>query len=222
MAPFLLVLLPGLILLLFGLAALAASARRLRRRRVFAALPGGIVGLALLLAAALLGGLSASLVHYQRLLSEQTIATLTLRQLGPQHYAVRLEDAIGSHRSFELHGDQWLLDARVLRWRLPALLAGAPNLYRLERLSGRYADIDDEREAPRSVHDLGSDRWPDLWTLRRQFPQWLRFVDADYGSGTYLPMVDRGRYSVSLGPRGGLVARPADAATEQALRDLGW
>lgn len=176
----------------------------------------------LLLAAALVGVLGAALFGYSRLLQEAEVATLSVQQLAPQHFAVQLETPDGQSQRFELRGDQWQLDARVLRWKLPALLAGAPSLYRLERLSSRYVDIAQEREAARSVHDLGAQAFPDLWTLRRQFPQYLDFVDADFGSGAYLPLVDQARYSVSLGPRGGLVARAADAETQALLKAQGW
>lgn len=222
MSPFLLLLLPALLLLLFGLLELSTCGRRLRQRRRMRAVPHGLIGVSLLIAALALGGLSATLMHYQRLGGQETVARLTLRQLEPQRYAVRLDGADGRHRSFELLGDEWQLDARVLRWRLPALLAGAPNLYRLERLSGRYGDIKQEREAPRSVHALAEDAFPDLWTLRRQFPDWLDFVDADFGSAAYLPMLDGARYEVTLGPRGGLVARAADGETEALLKAAGW
>lgn len=175
----------------------------------------------LLLSAALLGVLGAALFGYARLLQEAEVASLSVQQLAPQHFAVLLDTPDGQHRRFELRGDQWQLDARVLRWKLPALLAGAPSLYRLERLSSRYVDVAREREAARSVHELGAHAFPDLWTLRRQFPQYLDFVDADFGSGVYLPLIDGARFSVSIGPRGGLVARPADART-QALLAAGW
>lgn len=176
----------------------------------------------LLLMAALLGVLGVALFGYARLLQESEVATLAVRQLGSQQFVVELATADGAHQRFELSGDQWQLDARVLRWKLPALLAGAPSLYRLERLSARYVDLSQEREAPRSVYDLSEQAFPDLWTLRRQFPQFLEFVDADFGSGAYLPLLDGARYGVYLGPRGGLIARPADARTEALLRAQGW
>jgi hypothetical protein len=144
-----------------------------------------------------------------------------VRQIDLQHYRVELSsDSLA--RSFELYGDEWQLDARVLRWKLPAALAGAPPLYRLERLSGRYGDPKQELEARRSIHPLAQNAFPDLWTLRRQFPQALNFVDADYGSAAYLPLLDGASYQVSLSPRGGLIAQPADDATRELLRKAGW
>ncbi|SDD43372.1 hypothetical protein [Aquimonas voraii] len=182
------------------------------------------LGLALALAffALILALLGLAIFGYARLLQETDVATLAVRQVEPQRFAVDLGLPDGTQHRFELTGDQWQLDARVLRWRLPALLAGAPSLYRLERLSSRYSEAEQEREAPRSVHALGAQAFPDLWTLRRQFPQYLGFVDADFGSGVYLPLIDGARYRVSLGPRGGLVARPADAQTERLLQDARW
>jgi hypothetical protein len=222
MSPYLLILLPGLLLLLLALFELRVCGRHLHHRHMGRAATHGLMGCCLLLAALLLAVIAASIYHYQRLSEEEIVARLTLRELEPQRFAARLETATGDHRSFEVHGDQWQLDARVLRWRTPAVLAGAPNLYRLERLSGRYRDISQEREAVRSAHDLAADAFPDLWTLRQQFPQWLGFVDADYGSGAYMPMLDGARFEVSLGPRGGLVARAADPETERRLQQSGW
>jgi hypothetical protein len=222
MSPFVILMVPALLLFLFGLLEMSLTARRLRRRRRMSASVHGLLAAALLVGALALGALSATLMHYRRLAQDETVAHITLRQLEPQRYAARLDTADGRHRSFELRGDEWQLDARVLRWRVPALLAGAPNLYRLERLSGRYGDIKQEREAARSVHDLAADAFPDLWTLRRQFPGVLDFVDADFGSAAYLPMLDGARYEIALGPRGGMVARPADPRTTELLRAAGW
>lgn len=217
---------PALWLLLAALVPLclgALLALRLKRANGWSArLLRAFAAAVLLLLALLLGGTGLALFGYARLLQDAEVASLSVQQLAPQHYAVQLDTPDGQRQRFELHGDHWQLDARVLRWKLPALLAGAPSLYRLERLSSRYVDVAQEREAVRSVHELGAQAFPDLWTLRRQFAQYLDFVDADFGSGAYLPLVDEARYSVSLGPRGGLVARPADAETQALLNAQGW
>jgi hypothetical protein len=208
-------LLPGLL----GLG-LAWSCRG--RRPLVSKLQRGLAAsLCLLLSTSLLL-LGLSLIGYARLLQDAEVAQIAVRQIGVQHYRVSLEASTLPTREFELHGDEWQLDARVLRWKLPAALAGAPPLYRLERLSGRYGDPKQELEARRSVHPLAQEAFPDLWSLRRQFPQWLRFVDADFGSAAYLPLLDGARYRVSLSPRGGLVAQPADAATQRLLDQAGW
>lgn len=208
-------LVPGLVGLM-----LARSCRG--RRSAFSKFRRGMSAAVMLLLAALIALLGISLLGYVRLVQDVEVATLTVRQVDVQHFRVDLEAASPPTRSFELHGDEWQLDARVLRWKLPAALAGAPTLYRLERLSGRYGDPKQELEAQRSVHPLAENAFPDLWTLRRQFPTALRFVDADFGSAAYLPLLDGARYRVSLSPRGGLIAQPADDETQRLLDEAGW
>jgi len=201
-------LLPGLALALLALVLLFGRSGRWLRR---------LLGLSCLLLALLLAAMGVSLRQYLRLDQDLPVATLEASALAPQRFAVLLHMANGDTRRFEVLGDEWQLDARVLRWQLPALLAGVPPLYRLERLSGRYRDIDQEREAARSVFALGNRNALDLLTLQQQYPQWLPFVDTRYGSGAYLPLVDGGRYEVMLHPRGGLVARGSDDFTRQLL-----
>lgn len=220
--PALLLLAGAVLLALLALSQLFACRRRLRERRRGAALLRVLWLLVALLLALALAGLGTGLLGYGRILADAPVARLSVQQLGPQQFMVELARADGGQQRYAVSGDQWQLDARVVRWTLPGTLIGLPPLYRLERLSGRYADIAQEREAPRSVHALDTRAFPDLWTLKRQHPGWLPFVDADYGSAAYLPLLDDAQYAVVLNARGGLVATPADAATRQRLEDSGW
>lgn len=200
----------------------AAGARRhWRSRRRFAACHRSLWSLVFVLLA-LIGALGGTaLLGYRRLAAEALVAELDTRQLAPQRYAVDIALPDGTRRSAEIAGDEWQLDARVIKWDVRAVMLGAPPLYQLDRVSGRYRDIATEREAPRSVVALSPQRLFDLWHLKQRFPRWLPWVDADYGSAAYLPLVDGGRYTVTLAAAGGLVARPADAATTALLQQAG-
>ena len=66
------------------------------------------------------------------------------------------------------------------------VVLGAPPLYRLDRVSGRYRDAAQEASAPKSVAVLCGPTRLDLWQMKQRFPQWLPWVDADYGSGSPL------------------------------------
>lgn len=207
---------------LFTLTSAHGARRRWRERNHFSACHRSLWTIVFLILA-ILGALSASaLLGYRRLTTETLLATLQARQLGPQRFNVRLDFPDGSHRNVGVAGDQWQLDARVIKWEPRAVVFGAPVLYRLERISGRYADAAQESERERSVVALSETNPFDLLDLKRRFPQWLPWIDADYGSAAYLPLVDGGEYRVSLAPAGGLVARPADAQTEQKIRQAGW
>jgi hypothetical protein len=217
-SPSSILLIPALLLLLIALLLFAGS----RRTRGVGRLLRGVFGLLFFLLALALGGLALTLHNYLHIAEDVAVAQLSMKQLGPQHFQVTFAPSAGNARTLDLHGDQWEVDARVVRWTLPAQLAGFPPLYQLERIGGRYRDIVQEREATRSVQALNSDALFDLWTLKHRFPHWLPFVDADYGSGAYLPMVDGGRFDLFLNTRGGLVAKAADDATKGKLTAAGW
>jgi len=212
----------GGILLLTAFRHLFVAHRHWRaRRRIAASLRA-----AWMLVFAALGliaiGLGLALRGYRLLTLEEPIATLSARRIAPQDFALRIEFPDGSHRSAELHGDEWQLDARVIKWTPRAVELGARPLYRIDRLSGRYREALQAAATAPSVVDFSAERLLDLWQLKREFPQWLPWIDADYGSAAYLPLIDGANYRVTLSPSGGLIARPADQATADKLRAAGW
>lgn len=200
----------------FGMIALVTALRRLLRVRFFAAAKSSVIGFVLLGMATALFVVSSNLSSYARLTHEAPVADLAFEEMGPKLYRATLTRLpTGEIQSFALYGDDWQLDARVIKWLGVANLLGLDALYRLERVSGRYGDVDQERSEPRSVHSLAAPHTLDLWALARANPKWLPFVDALYGSATYLPMADGAHYRVTIS-QSGLVARPTNDAAEQA------
>ena len=163
--------------------------------------------------------LAASLHTYQRLTSEQAVAKASLRKLGERHFGLTLEPQGGVARYYEVRGDEWQIDARVLKWKPMGTLLGLDTIYRFERLSGRYGDIALERRGPRTVHALSEDTGLDFWTVVRQYHDWLPLADALYGSAAYVPLAESAEYTVAVS-NPGLLVRPANDAAKKALG--GW
>jgi hypothetical protein len=181
----------------------------------------GSLNLLMLLAgiagAALVASVAMNVLTYQRLGAEQVICELGFAQLEPQRFSATLTEQPGEiGRVYEILGDEWQLDARVIKWTGPATLLGFDALYRLERLGGRYRDVDADRSSPRSVYGLAQERGLDLWNLLGRWKHLLPWLDAYYGSATYLPMADGARYRVSLS-QSGLIARPLNQAARDAV-----
>lgn len=198
---------------------LVASIERLSRlklvRGTLYLLTGGIVLL-------LVGGaglVAANLFTYARLTHEQEALRVTTRQLGERHFAVSLQAKDAPPMQYDLRGDEWQVDARVLKWRAMGNLLGFDTVYRLERLAGRYGDIALERSAPRTVHALAKEPGVDLWTLTRRYHQFVPLADALYGSAAYVPMAEGAEYVVTVSTSG-LVVRPANDAARKAVG--GW
>lgn len=207
----------AILLALFGLLLLALSCQRLLRARFFAAGGSAFAGALMLAAAAVFFILSSNLHTYARLTHEAPVAQIVFEARGPQRFRATLAQVpSGEMQTFMLAGDEWQLDARMLKWRGWAGLLGLNARYRLERVSGRYRDIEQERRNERTVYALSDNPGLDLWRLSADYPRWLPFVDAMYGSATYLPMADAARFEVSITPSG-LIARPMNEAASNAV-----
>ena len=193
------------------------AARLLFRNRWFLAWLRGMTGLILLLSAGILGFVALDLYGYKQLTSDKHIATLTFHAKGNQHYSVNLVDKLGGESSYELYGDLWQLDARLLRWHPTTLRFGLKPGYKLERLAGRYLSIEQEQQAKRSVHGLNqSYEFIDLWAWLHQYGEGLDLVSAQYGSATYMPMADNALFAVYLSTSG-LVAKPLNEPAEATV-----
>ena len=105
---------------------------------------------------------------------------------------------------------------RALKWNAFANLIGFDSAYALERISGRYADIERERNAPRTVYTLNPPERIDTWMLRLTWPRYMPWGDALYGSAVDVPMNDGARYLVVVS-QSGFVARPPTDAVRQAV-----
>ncbi|HEX7964649.1 MAG TPA: cation/multidrug efflux pump [Gammaproteobacteria bacterium] len=210
----------GLVTLLVGLLGLLlffGGCKHLLHGRFGAGSGRLLFGLVFLFFFAFVSSAALGLRAYLRLTYEQPVATLSFAALGNQSYRATLTDASGRITTAELRGDDWQLDARVLKWKGAATVLGLDPLYRLERLEGRYRNAGQESHDYHSVLELSADTGLDLWRLAKGHGRWLPWVDATYGSATYLPMADGARYSVSLSPTG-LLARPSNPAAEEALK----
>ena len=195
-----------------------AMFRQLRRGKVLRAsgsFAGGV-------ATASMGGagliLLGSIYGYGQLTDEQTVSLIEFSQNAPGEYTARLMIEGEQDRLLTLRGDEWQIDARVVTWTPPATILGLDPIYQLERLSGRYADVEREISEPRTVHALAGDKALDVWTLVERFPVLMPGVDAHYGTATYVPMADGARYEVNLS-RDALIARPINDAARKAVGD---
>jgi hypothetical protein len=198
---------------IFFLARMIRCARRGRLLRASGSCLSWIASLAIASVAILM---LFSYYSYSRLTAERVVSNIEFRRIAEDAYRARLMVTGEQDRLFELHGDEWQMDARIVNWTAPATILGLDPIYRLERLSGRFSEIERERTEPRTVHALTQAQFIDVWSVARRFPLFLPGVDAYYGTATYVPMVDGARYQISL-TRDALIARPANKAAREAL-----
>jgi hypothetical protein len=202
---------------ILGLILILLSVARLYQRRMISAGLHGFSGLVLVLSSLLVFSVSLNLHTYQRLTYEQAIAELTFQKISPQYFKVILKLSEDNTKVYDLYGNEWQLDARVLKWHGIANLFGLDANYRLERISGRYREIQQERSKPRTVFSLSDSAGLDLWSLVKQYGKWFPWIDAYYGSAAFMPMADQANYRVSI-TQSGLIARPVNEQGNRVLQ----
>ncbi len=204
--------------------ALLFLARTLRHTRQGRLLRAGGSGLSCVVSVAIAAAvmiIAFSYYSYERLTAERIVSTVEFRATGPDEFRARLMVASRPDQVFTLRGDEWQIDARLISWKPPMAMLGLESIYRLDRLSGRYAAIDREQRELRTVHELSPEQPLDLWRIARGVPSFLLpGIDAYYGTATYVPMADGARFEVSLS-RDALIARPANEAARRAVGHWG-
>jgi hypothetical protein len=175
-------------LALLGLLLVLGSVVALLRLRPFRFLWRLLAGIVALLTAALAALIATGTVGYRALTHETLAATVRVEPTGPQRFraVVRLPD--GRESSHDLAGDEFYVDAHILKWKPVANLVGLHTAYELDRIAGRYHSIKDEQESPRTVVALGTDKPIDFFSVRRRYAFLAPLVDAQYGSASFVPV----------------------------------
>lgn len=212
-----------------GLAIVLSGLGWMFRGRPFKGGRGVLGGGVFLALGAVVGLLGLNIQTYHRLTDERLVATVELREKGPQLYDAIVTEApaedgtAGAVHTFEVHGDEWRLEARTLKWKPWASVLGLDSQYRLDRFSGRYTETVDEQTRERSVFDLRPQRRTgiDFLPVARKAAEYAPLVDIpEYGQGVYMPMADGARYKVSILSTGGLLPRTDNEEAARAV--AGW
>jgi hypothetical protein len=190
----------GLILALVGVGAL-------RRRHALGGIAGILAGLVFLSVGAACLTMSVAMQGYRAFTREETAATITTRPVGPQRFEALFRFADGETRTFEVEGDQLYVDAHIVKWHPIANLLGVHTGYELDRVGGRYEDIEDERQRPRSLYSLKAPKPVDAFALARKYTFLAPLVDAEYGSATFTDARRPAQYELNVSTTGLLVWR---------------
>lgn len=202
--------------ILCGLAVLVA-AKLLFRNSWFLGWLRGMFGLFFLAGAAVLAFVALDILTYKQISKEQVIATLSFEKLAEQQFEATLVSNEGWQKTYILSGDQWQLDARILKWKGFVSRWGVPPCYRLDRISGRYYSLDQEREKDRAIYSISQSEYNvDVWQWVNHGKRVLPLLDAIYGSATFVPMADGALFEVSLSATG-LLSRPLNDAATSAV-----
>lgn len=206
LALWLLSLFPTLIAILL----LRYAARAFRHRHFGGGVSRVVVALLFLCVALLAAVISLGVQGFRALTTEQTAATIEVQKLDEQRFQAAFTFPDGTAQTFALAGDEFLVEAKIIKWHSWANFLGLQTVYELDRVSGRYTLLDDEQTQPRTVYGLGRLRPVNLVTLTQTVPGLDALIDAEYGSGTFIPVEDQSRYEIRVSATGLLVRKVGD------------
>lgn len=190
----------------------ATRARRRKHKRFRRVAAHGTLCLLMLVTALLFATLAVSTLGYRALTREEVVLRLATTRTGPQRFDAQVEFPNGNREIYPLAGDEFYVDARILKFKPIANILGLHTEYELDRISGRYRSIDDERNRPRTLYPLSDTAPIDLFTLRRSYPWLAPLVDAEYGSATFAPSEDEARFEVRVSTTGLLIRKIDDGS----------
>src|SRR6266571_583176 len=174
----------GFDLLALVLLFIAASAWRNRRR--LSSSVGFLAAVLCLTIGVLLAAITVGIRGYRSFTQEALAATVKTEPLGPHHFRATVTLADNSLHMFDLAGDAVYIDAHVLKWRPIGTLLGLETVYELDRIAGRYQALTDEQTQERTVFSLAANKPFDAFDLARRYWILRPFVDAEYGSATFV------------------------------------
>lgn len=197
-----------LVFALLSAVALLAALAAFRARRLGDGLVTALVGLLFLALSALAGTISVATQGYRALTREVVAATITTERTGQQAFRATVRFPDNRVAIFDLAGDEFYVDARILKWHPIVNILGLHTAYELDRIAGRYSTLEDERVRPRTIYALSQEKPVDMFNLARRYRFLLRpLVDAEYGSATFAPTDQRSAYEVRVSTSG-LLLRP--------------
>lgn len=204
------------VLLVLLLVILLVALKTLLSRGWFVKWCRGTFGFLLLAVSVFIGLLAADMFMYFHATDGEVIATLSFKERSKQLYEVELMQPVAGRQQFELAGDQWQLDVKMLS--MGNLFPGQTPSYKLDRISGRYLSLEQEQADIRTVYAVkqtdieGVDAWYLASILK------LSFLVAKQGSAAFMPMADGAIYQIKINAQG-IRAEPVNGSAERAVSE---
>jgi hypothetical protein len=190
-----------------GVVLLVAAGAALRRRRPVRTSARLLLALVFFAAGAACGAIALGVRGYRALTHEEVAAVVRTEPLGAQRFQAQFLFPDGSIATYTLAGDELYVDAHILKWQPWVNVLGLNTAYELDRVAGRYHDLAQEQQQPRTVYSLAPERRVNLFNLRRRYALLRPLLDAEYGSATFAAADSPAQYEVRVSTTGLLIRK---------------
>ncbi|MDI6741652.1 MAG: hypothetical protein QMD11_02845, partial [Smithella sp.] len=167
----------GLLSLIFFILMFVA----IRKGKIIGSTMSLLIALLCLALTGLSGTITLATKGYLALTHEETAAIVQTEPLGGKEFLAHFEFPDGHKASYRLAGDALYVDAHILKWKPIANILGLHTGYELDRVAGRYRDIEEEIKSRRTVFLVSEKKPVNMFNLRIKFSFLEPFLDAEYG-----------------------------------------
>jgi len=188
----------------------------LKKRRLFGMAASFILALLMLSLGALFGTITIATKGYRALTREEVAAVVKTEPIGPSRFQAQLHLPDGRERIFTLSGDEFYVDAHILKWKPIANFLGLHTSYELDRVAGRYSKLEDEQTKIRTVFALSQEKPVDMFNLRRRYTLFRPLLDAEYGSATFIGADKAAEFEVRVSTTGLLIRKVREVPSTSA------
>lgn len=181
----------------------------IKKKKLFGITTNLLLTLLMLSLSLLFGTISLATQGYRALTREELAAEVEIFPEDNQNFIAHFTFPDGSEAEYTLKGDELYVDAHILKWKPIANILGLHTAYELDRVAGRYINLEDEQTKPRTVHSLAKDKIANMFDLRRKYEFLSPLLDAEYGSASFVNVKKTKRLNILVSTTG-LLIRNAD------------
>ena len=120
--------------------------------------------------------------NYITFSKEEPIAIISFEKLQDQEYEAKLYiKDFEEGKIYKIYGDQWRLDAYFYKWKYYASLFGIESKYRLDRIEGRYKNIQEQNNKKKKSYQINKE------IILNKTPTFINnfLFDIEYGSSVF-------------------------------------
>ena len=191
----------GFLFILFLFAFIAA----IRKRKVLGAVRNFTFTFLMLVLALLFATITVSLKGYKALTHEELAALVEIQPVSDQKFVAHFTFPDKRETEFELAGDELYVDAHILKWKSFANLFGLHTFYELDRVAGRYSEIEEETSKDRTVYSLSKEKMVNIFDLRLEYELLSFLLDAEYGSASFVNVSNSAKFNIMVSTTGLLI-----------------
>ncbi len=186
---------------------LILTVRSSKKGKIMATIRNFVVTLLMISLSALFGTITISIHGYHALTKEELAATVIITPISNQKFNAQFIMPDGRKQEFTLAGDQLYIDAHILKWKPIANIFGLHTSYEFDRVSGRYSDLNDERNKVHTHYELSKTKVFNMFDLRQKFASLSPLLDAEYGSASFINSNSSVEFKIMVSTTGLLIRK---------------